>query len=255
MSGVARERRVAEVFVEVTDSLIDDFDVIDMLQRLTVRCVELLGVSAAGVMLADVQGELQVVAASDERSKVLELFELQYDQGPSVESHRSARARTNVDLTDPRAAAEWGQFTRQARSSGYLATHAVLLRLRDQVVGALSLFQTSAEPLRGDDIALAQALADVATIIVLQQRSLEQVHLEKSQVERALKSRIVIEQAKGVLAERWGVSVDDAFDALRRYARSRQLRLSEFAVSVVDGSFDTRVIPPPGSGPTTDRQA
>ncbi|MFI5664702.1 ANTAR domain-containing protein [Streptomyces sp. NPDC051684] len=246
---MARERRLAEVFVEVTDSLIDDFDVIDMLQRLTARCVELLDVSAAGVMLADVHGQLQVVAASDERSKTLELFELQYEQGPSVESHRSARALTNVDLTDPLATAEWGRFALLAHSSGYRTTHAVPLRLRDQVVGALSLFQTSTEPLRTDDIALAQALADVATIIVLQQRSLEQVHLEKSQVERALTSRIVIEQAKGVLAERWGTSVDEAFEAFRRYARSQHLRLSEFAATIVDGSFDTRVVPPPKPGP------
>ncbi|MGA4842415.1 GAF and ANTAR domain-containing protein [Streptomyces sp. G45] len=247
MIGMARERRLAEVFVEVADSLIDDFDVIDLLQRLATRCVELLDVSAAGLMLADVRGELQVIAASDEQSRLLELFALQHDQGPCVECYRTACPRTNIDLTGAEAVAAWPQFAPRARATGYAATHALPLRLRNRVVGALNLFQTTADPLGDDDIALAQALADVSTIAILQQRTLERAHMEKSQVESALTSRILIEQVKGVLAERWNTSVDEAFAAYRAYARAHHLRLVDLAARIINGSFDTATIPPPRS--------
>ncbi|MEV5607245.1 GAF and ANTAR domain-containing protein [Streptomyces sp. NPDC052225] len=242
---MARERRLAEVFVEVADSLIDDFDVIDLLQRLTTRCVELLDVSAAGIMLADVRGELQIVAASDEESRLLELFALQHHQGPCVECYRSARARTNIDLTGPEATAAWPHFAPRARAAGYVVSHALPLRLRQRVIGALNLFQTTPQPLGENDIALAQALADVSTIAILQQRTLEQAYVEKSQVEGALTSRVLIEQVKGVLAERWNVSVDEAFAAFRRYARTHHLRLAQFASQIIDGSFDTADLPAP----------
>ncbi|MFZ3558467.1 GAF and ANTAR domain-containing protein [Streptomyces sp. BH055] len=254
MIGMTREQRLAEVFVEVADSLIDDFDVIDLLQRLAARCVELLDVSAAGIMLADVHDELQIIAASDEQSRLLELFALQHDQGPCVECYRSARARTNIDLTGPEATAAWPHFAPRARSTGYVMTHALPLRLRHRVVGALNLFHTDARPLSDSDISLAQALADVSTIAILQQRTLEQAHMEKSQVESALTSRVLIEQVKGVLAERWNASVDDCFAAFRSYARAHHLRLAEFASRIIDGSFDTAAIPPPLSSPG-DRHA
>ncbi|MFJ4932751.1 GAF domain-containing protein [Streptomyces pseudovenezuelae] len=217
---MTRERRLAEIFVEVADSLVEDFDVIDLLQRLSARCVELLDVSAAGILLADAHGELQVIAASDERTRLLELFALQHDQGPCVECYRTGTARTDIDLTRPEPAMGWSRFAARARETGYVSTHAIPLRLRRRVVGALNLFQTTAHRLGDDDIALAQALADVATIAILQQRTLERSHLENSQLESALTSRILIEQVKGVLAERWNTSVDDAFEAFRSYARA-----------------------------------
>ncbi|AZS86037.1 GAF domain-containing protein [Streptomyces griseoviridis] len=245
MIVMARERRLAEVFVEVADSLIDDFDVIDLLQRLSARCVELLDVAAAGIMLADAHGELQTIAASDEHTHLLELFALQHDQGPCVECYRSGAARSNIDLTGPEAAAAWPSFAPRARATGYLTTHAVPLRLRHRVVGALNLFQTGPVPLGDDDIALAQALADVATITILQQRTLEQAYVDKSQVEHALASRVRIEQVKGILAERWNSGVDEAFAAFRAYARAHHLRLADFASRIIDGSFDTATIPGP----------
>ncbi|MFJ6088401.1 GAF domain-containing protein [Streptomyces sp. NPDC092369] len=245
MIAMARERRLAEIFVEVADSLVEDFDVIDLLHRLSARCVELLDVSAAGILLADAHGELQVIAASDEHTRLLELFALQHDQGPCVECYRTGTARTNIDLTRPESAADWPRFAARARETGYVATHAIPLRLRSRVVGALNLFQTSPHVLDRGDIALAQALADVATIAILQQRTLEQSHVENSQLESALTSRILIEQVKGVLAERWNTSVDDAFAAFRTYARARHLRLSELATQIISGGFDTAVIPPP----------
>jgi GAF domain-containing protein len=245
MIDMAREQRLAEIFVEVADSLIDDFDVIDLLQRLSTRCIELLDVSAAGIMLADEHGELQIMAASDEHTRLLELFAVQHDQGPCVECYATGMARSNVDLTDETAAEKWPRFAARARATGYVTTHALPLRLRDRVVGALNLFQQEPHPLSEGELALAQALADVATIAILQQRTLEQSHVETSQLQTALTSRVLVEQAKGVLAERWGTSVDDAFAAFRGYARAHRLRLADFAAEIIAGEFDTTLIPAP----------
>jgi GAF domain-containing protein len=249
MIAMARERRLAEIFVEVADSLVEDFDVIDLLQRLSARCVELLDVSAAGIMLAEPYGggSLQAVAASDEHTRLLELFALQHHQGPCVDCYRTGTPRVNIDLTSDAAVAGWPGFARQCRRTGYTITHALPLRLRDRVVGALNLFQKGHAGLTEDDFALAQALADVATIAILQQRTLEQSHVENVQLDRALTSRILIEQVKGVLAERWAASVDEAFEAFRSYARTHHLRLSQLATEIVDGRFDTARITAPDS--------
>jgi GAF domain-containing protein len=254
MTGMPRERRMAEIFVEVADSLVEDFDVIDLLHRLSERCVELLDVSAAGILLANGQGELRIIAASDERTRLLELFALQHDQGPCVECYRTGAARTNIELTRPEPADGRPHFAARARETGYVRTHALPLRLRSRVIGALNLFQTAPHRLGDDDIALAQALADVATIAILQQRTLERSQVENSQLETALTSRVLVEQAKGLLAERWNTSVDDAFAAFRSYARARHLRLSELASRIVSGDFDTADIPVPATASPADRR-
>ncbi|WP_169317498.1 GAF domain-containing protein, partial [Actinacidiphila oryziradicis] len=217
---MTREHRVTEVFVEVADSLIDDFDLIDFLQQLSVRCMELLNVAAVGILLADQHDMLQTMAASDEHTRLLELFALQHDQGPCVDCYKSGQARTNINLTDPKVTAAWPAFAARAAETGFVATNALPLRLRGRVIGALALFQTDPGPLSDEDITLAQALADMATIAILQQRTLDQSQVERAQLQYALTSRIVLEQAKGILAERWHVSVDDAFAAFRGYARA-----------------------------------
>ncbi|GGY66894.1 GAF and ANTAR domain-containing protein [Streptomyces xanthochromogenes] len=231
---MGREQRLAEVFVELADSLIDDFDVIEFLQGLSARCVELLGISAAGIMLGDEHGELHTIAASDENTHLLELFAIQHDQGPCVDTFRSGGQRTNIDLTDPKATAAFPHFARQARKNGFAVTHALPLRLRTRMVGAMNLFHTESGSLTPENIALAQALADIATIAVLQQRTLEQTYVERDQLQAALTSRIVIEQAKGILAERWNTSLDDAFDRFRSYARNNGLRMSDLARQIID---------------------
>ncbi|WP_169317483.1 GAF domain-containing protein [Actinacidiphila oryziradicis] len=246
---MTREQRMTEVFVEVADSLIDDFDLIDFLQQLSVRCMELLNVAAVGILLADQHDLLQTMAASDEHTRLLELFALQHDQGPCVDCYKSGQARTNINLTDPKVTAAWPAFAARAAETGFVATNALPLRLRGRVIGALALFQTDPGPLSDEDITLAQALADMATIAILQQRTLDQSQVERAQLQYALTSRIVLEQAKGILAERWHVSVDDAFAAFRGYARAHNLQLARLAREIANGTFDTTQIPHQATAP------
>lgn len=240
---MTREHQLTRAFVQVADTLTDDFDVIDFLQQLCARCVELLDVAAAGVLLADARDDLQLLAASDERARLLELFALQHDQGPCVACYVSGQARTGVDLSDPRATREWPRFATRARADGFTIAHAFPLRLRGRVIGALGLFQTGIPTLAEEDVTLAQALADMATISLLQQRTLDHVHSEAAQLQYALNSRIVLEQVKGILAERWQCTLDDAFAALVDHARTHRLKLTQLAREIADGSFDTADIP------------
>ncbi|WP_370468471.1 GAF domain-containing protein [Streptacidiphilus sp. P02-A3a] len=240
---MTREQQLTKVFVEVADSLIADFDLIDFLQQLSVRCVELLDVAACGVLLADEHELLQVLAASDEHTRLLELFALQHDQGPCVECYQSGQPRTNISLGDADAVGRWPQFTPVARRSGFSSTNAIPLRLRGRVIGVLGLFQTKDNVLSEEDITLAQALADVATIAILQQRTLAHSEVERGQLQYALTSRIVLEQVKGILAERWQVTADEAFTAFRTYARANHHQLSHLARQIADGAFDTDRIP------------
>ncbi|MEU7205542.1 GAF and ANTAR domain-containing protein [Streptomyces sp. NPDC045470] len=239
---MTREEHLLAAMVEAVDTLVDDFDLIDFLHQLCDRCNQLLDVTAVGVMLADPDGRLQVIAASDEHTRLLELFALQTDQGPCVECHRSGTPRLNVDLTSPVQTAAFPRFAARARQAGYTTTHALPMRLRQQTVGALNLFHTREQDLSATDARVAQALADVATIAILQHRSIMYGNVERAQLRAALSSRIVIEQAKGVLSERWHTTLDDAFDALRRHARAHQLPLTRMCQQLIDGTLDTSTI-------------
>src|SRR3990170_4447173 len=232
------EVQLADVFVEMADTLVDDFDVIDFLHGLTERCVEVLGVAAAGLLLTDQRGTLQVVAASSERTRLLELFQLQTDQGPCVDCFRTGQP---VSVPDLPSAGRWPAFTAAAAEVGFAAVHAVPMRLRTEVIGALNLFDTAPGPLDEGKLRIGQALADVATIGLLQQRAIHRRDILTEQLETALRSRVLIEQAKGVLAERLHLDMAEAFTLLRGNARSRNRRLSDLAQAVVDG---TEHIPP-----------
>jgi GAF domain-containing protein len=232
------EIQLADVFVEMADTLVDDFDVIDFLQMLTERCVQLLGVSAAGLLLTDGQDTLQMVAASSERTRLLELFQLQTDQGPCVDCFRTGLP---VSVTDLPSAGRWPRFTAAAAEVGFAAVHAVPMRLRTEVIGALNFFDTDPGPLDDGKLRIGQALADVATIGLLQHRAIRRRDILTEQLQTALNSRILIEQAKGVLAERLHLDVAEAFTVLRDGARSRNRRLSDIAQAIVDG---TEQIPP-----------
>jgi transcriptional regulator with GAF, ATPase, and Fis domain len=228
------ERQLTEAFVELADTLVDDFDMMDFLHQVTVRCAQVLDVSAAGVLLTDQRGVLRVVAASTEQTRLLELLQLQTDEGPCPECFHTGRPIAVADLTT--TTRRWPRFTAEARRSGFASVHALPMRLRTEVIGALNLFGTQPGALDEDTIRLGQALADVATIGLLQARAIRHRETLAEQLQTALNSRIVIEQAKGVVAERRKIDVDQSFILLRTAARTGNRRLSELARAVVDGS-------------------
>src|ERR1017187_7551421 len=196
---------LSETFVELTDTMVADFDVIDFLHVLTDRSAKLLDVSAAGLLLADPRGELRVVAASSEAARVLELFQLHNDQGPCLDCFRAGRPVQSVDLAAE--AQRWPRFAPAAREAGFAAVQALPMRLREQVIGALNLFRAHPGPYDPADIRIGQALADVATISLLQERSMRHNDTLNEQLQTALNSRVIIEQAKGKLAERLGLDM------------------------------------------------
>ena len=225
---------LSETFVELTDTMVVGFDVIDFLHVLTDRSVKLLDVSAAGLLLADPRGELRVVAASSEAVRLLELFQLQNDQGPCLDCFRAGRPVAAADLAAE--AQRWPRFAAAAQQAGFAAVQALPMRLRDQVIGALNLFRAVPGAFDPADIRIGQALADVATISLLHERSMRHSDTLNEQLQTALNSRVIIEQAKGKLAERLGLNLDQAFSVLRDHARTRNLRLSDVALAFIDGS-------------------
>jgi len=239
------DRQLREVFIELTDTLVTDFDVIDFLEHLASRCTELLGVSACGILLADQHGVLNLVGASTEQARLLELAQLQNAEGPCLEAYRTGRAVQDAGLAD--ADPRWPSFTAAARAHGFASVQALPMRLREQRLGALNLLSAKPGPLDADTIALGQALADAATIGIVHQRALAHSEVVAEQLQNALNSRIVIEQAKGFLAERLSVAVEDAFVIMRRYARGHNRKLTDVAADITAGRLDlTR--PPAAQG-------
>ena len=232
---------LSDTFIELADTMVADFDVIDFLHLLTDRSVALLAASAAGVVLADPRGELRLAAASSEQAGLLELFQLQNDEGPCLECFRTGRAVTATDLASP--ASRWPRFAEAATRAGFATVEALPMRLRDQVIGALNLFRTEPGPFEAADLRIGQALADVATIGLLQERNVRRRETVAEQLQGALNSRVVIEQAKGKLAERLSIDMDRAFTMLRDYARASNQHLTDVARDFVDGA--TADFPPP----------
>jgi hypothetical protein len=232
---------LSDTFVELADTMVADFDVIDFLHLLTDRSVALLAASAAGVVLADPRGELRLAAASSEEAGLLELFQLQNDQGPCLECFRTGRPVTAADLAGP--APRWPRFAAAAVQAGFATVEALPMRLRDQTIGALNLFRAEPGPLDPADLRIGQALADVATIGLLQERNVRRRETVAEQLQAALNSRVIIEQAKGKLAERLNIDMDRAFTMLRDYARNSNQRLTNVARDFVNGA--TADFPPP----------
>lgn len=225
------DRRVAQTFVELADTLVLGFDTIDFLHTLTERCVELLEVDAAGILLVDQRGALNLVAASTEQARLLELFQLQDEEGPCLDCFATGAPVACADLNEEPQ--RWPRFAAVAREQGFAAVHAVPMRLREQVIGALNLFRTSAGDIPAEATALAQSLANVATISILQVRALRHSEMVAEQLQTALNSRIVIEQAKGILTERLQIGIAEAFSLMRRYARDNNEFLSDVAQQVI----------------------
>jgi transcriptional regulator with GAF, ATPase, and Fis domain len=232
----SREALLVRTFVEVTDTLVADFDVVELLTSLATHCVEIFDASQAGILLADRDGGLQVVASSSSTMTHLELYELQHDEGPCVDCFRSGRFVASVDLNAELH--RWPRFAPEALDAGLQAAWAIPMRLREATIGSLNLLRAEPGTLSEPDLTAAQALADVATVGLIHQRAAEDARLLSDQLQTALDSRVVIEQAKGVLAERRGISMERSFAALRGYARQTNQRLTEVAAAVARRDSD-----------------
>lgn len=229
------QRQLLETFVKLADTLIDDYDVVDLLQLLVDTCRDVLDTTAAGILLADSRGELEVVASTSEASRLVEMMQLSAEQGPCIESFRSGKRVSVPDIEDSKP--EWWQFRGSAIAQGFRSMDALPLRLRDSTIGTLNLLRSSAGAAPEDTILAAQAFADVATIGILHERTLREGAILSEQLQAALNSRIIIEQAKGVVSHTRGVSIDEAFTLMRDYARSHSLGLSVVAARLVDRSL------------------
>jgi GAF domain-containing protein len=225
------QRMLAKTLVELADTLVSDFDVVELLTLLTDRCVEILHVDAAGIMLADPDGNLRVMASSSDTMRMLELFELQMQEGPCLDCYNTGSAVVNRDLVSVNGI--WPRFAAEALLAGFHSVHALPMRLRGAVIGALNLFHETTGQMRPADVEAAQAFADVATIAILQHRAAMESQLVNAQLTEALTSRIAIEQAKGMVAQRQGLSMEDAFLALRKHARNHNMRLLDLAQAII----------------------
>jgi GAF domain-containing protein len=235
--GAEREASLARTLVMIADTLVTDFDIADLFDRLTTACVELLGAATAGLMLADRDGRLQLMSSSSADMQDLEQFQIRHGEGPCLDCYASRQA-VAIALDQAEAAARWPEFTAEAHRHGITGVQALPMRLRGDTIGALNLFHTAGARLDEHSTGLAQALADIATVAILHQRALTNSELLAGQLQAALNDRVVIEQAKGLLAERGRLSVDEAFTALRDYCRSARIPLTRTARDLVTGEHD-----------------
>jgi len=231
VASMISSTRLSDLFVEVADTLVDEFDLLEFLHTVTVHAAEVSNSSAVGVMLAD-QAGLRPMAASSEDARLLELFQVQHAEGPCLDCHRTGREVADVRLAG--ATARWPVFAPKALELGFTTAHCFPLRLRNEVIGALNVFRVEDTFLKSDERLVARALADVATIGLMQERAIRRADELTEQLQFALNSRVVIEQAKGAVARALDVPVDQAFTLLRAHARRHRLRLTDLARSVVD---------------------
>ncbi|MHB8439644.1 MAG: GAF and ANTAR domain-containing protein [Acidimicrobiales bacterium] len=233
---MTREQELMHSFVELADTLVDEFDVVDLLTRLSERCVALLGVSAAGVMLASPGRDLRLVASSSEAMRVVETFELQAQEGPCLDAFRTGQEVEHENLVT--GAGRWPRLATVAVQAGFQSASALPMRVRDHVIGALNLFSTKVVRMSEEERLIARAFADLASISVVQHRASAEARLLNEQLTYALRSRVLIEQAKGVIFERLGIDMEEAFSRMRAYARNHNLLLTDVARAAIDGSLD-----------------
>lgn len=248
MSEMSRESRISAAFVKLADTLIADYDVVDLLDTLLLECTQILDIEAGGLMLVDAVGHLQVVASTNEQADFVELMQLGAGVGPCIECFTTGEAVSAADIDE--VGARWPQFRTAALEKGFHSVLATPMRLRGQVLGSMNLFGTKVGGLSTRDAAVAQALTDVATIGILQERGIRETGLVAEQLQRALDSRILIEQAKGVISQTANVGMGEAFTLLRSYARSNNLSLRAVADGVANRSMDIGAVAPVVSEPS-----
>lgn len=238
---MTREQQIIEVFVELADTMVDDFDVVDFQHRLAERCAGLLDCAEAGLLLVDAAGTLRVIASSSERTEALELLQSQNSEGPCFDCYRCGEVVLGEDLA--KEGNRWPVFAPAAVQKGFRSVHAIPMRVNGETIGGLNLFRAEAGTLAAEDIPLGQGMADIAAVSLLQERVMREAHGVVKQLQGALSSRVVIEQAKGVLAERADIGVDRAFSRMRLYARSHNRRLADVARDLIDGKLDATALP------------
>ena len=227
-----REQDIIRAFVDLSNELIQGYDMVDLLSELTANCARLLDVAAAGLLLTDGRGVLHLLAASSESTRHLEVFQLQREQGPCLDCFHSGSA---VIVPDLQAESQrWPDFARVAASVGFASVHAIPMRLRESVLGTLGLFGNVSGRLKDEDLSLAQALVHVASVAIVNEKSASDRDIVTAQLQHALRSRIVLEQAKGVLANGGQLEMEDAFQVLRHYARNKGAKLSDIAEQLVN---------------------
>ncbi len=237
--------QLADVFVEVADTLVADFDVIEFLHSVARHATTIGGATAAGLMLSGQDGTLHHIGASSEDARLLELFQIQNDEGPCLISYQTGQQVSVPDLSEGRG--RWPRFADRAVAAGFASVYAFPMRLRDQVIGALNVFQTERRDLDVGEARLLQALADLATISLIQEQAIIRADVLTEQLQAALNSRIVIEQAKGAVARTFGIGVDEAFGMLRGHARTSRRRLTDVAHEVVTSPEGPRLLRPPAT--------
>lgn len=240
MNEGSREARLNRAFVTVADSLTANYDVVDLLHTLVTECTAIVGATAGGLMLADPAGRLQLVASTDESAELVEVMQLAAGAGPCLDCFATGAPVSVLDIDN--GARAWPDFRAAALEQGYRSVHATPMKLRGEVIGTMNLFQASADPMTDRNAAVVQALADVATIGVVQQRIATESHVVAEQLQRALDSRVLIEQGKGALSQALGMTMDQAFAALREYSRNNNLPLNEVAVGVTTRTISAHEI-------------
>ncbi|MET8468852.1 GAF and ANTAR domain-containing protein [Streptomyces sp. NPDC006422] len=248
MAQWERDERLARAFLELADTLTDGFYLVDFLHVLTDHMLALLDVTAIGVVMVDAQGRMVDVTASTHTAHQLEEAQIEFDEGPCKDSCRTHEQVGPVDLTGPGASERWPRFTETARAAGFTAVAALPLRLREEVIGAVNVFHARRDALHPAGLRLGQALADAATIGILHQRLSQDQAERVGQLQTALNSRIIIEQAKGCLGARLDIAPDAAFARLRSYARARRTPLTRLSQQVVDGRVQAQEFASPRDG-------
>jgi len=233
---MSRQEMLLHTLVELADTLVEDFDVVDLLTNLTDRCVDAFDIRAAGIMLAAPMGaDLRVIASSSDTMRDLELLELQAGEGPCLDAYRSGETVLASDLH--RETHRWPRFVPAALAAGFTSVNAIPMRHRGVTIGGLNLFGADSGSMTDPELAAARAFADVATIAILQHRATVDAKVLNDQLTLALNTRITLEQAKGMLAERAGIDIDTAFTRLRQHARDHNMRLVDVAQAVLDGTM------------------
>lgn len=242
VSKASREQRISAAFVAVADTLTTDFDVLDLLHTLVEQCTQILDTSAGGLMLMDGNGELQLMTSTSEAADFVEVMQLNASAGPCIECFRTGTAQSVPSIKD--LGERWPDFQKAAIGGGFKSAHATPMRLRGQVIGTMNLFSTKRGALSERDAAVAQALTDVATIGILQERMVKEVNTMAEQLHKALDSRVLVEQAKGMIAHSLDMDMDAAFSAIRAYAHANKLTIRAVAEGVSDRSINVSVVAP-----------